>query len=505
MDDSNAQLKVFAVATGGETRPELQTSVFEPGYAAGTYEKQDFIRCTYTTHASYVFHHDAFKTGGYVGAELEKAKEAHARLGYNFIVSRVAAVKRDDGSNTIDIVVDLRQIGVAPFYYDLDLALDCDEISSPLVLKGGELLVADMDTSTFTFEKVPATSLCLQSVSLHLQSSYAFPERPIKFAQGHDGKVALAIPMPDGVQPHPEEVGTWGAVSGFMIAKVNGRSYETIGQLKEWDELDLADYGDEQWTIQANITGAHSATFRFDGQAHTVSHTSFTLSGDVMGYSRPISYLTSPGWKKVTVSAFDYDGKIVGHASVEFTVINSSTQAPSATPAPISAPTHSQVSSADYAENDNPPESSHSGQSDNDHSEPKSSDKDTVSSDEPHGFNTPKTPTVLEMNKQATKRRSRQKLAMIVVWTILPLMFLAFLIILIRWLMNRSRPQNSVILDEVDKAVDVEEPLSATSSEDDELDSGDTSPPSVMTWSVASRPMFTITEDEPRHIDSASL
>lgn len=34
---------------GGETRPELQKEIFSPSYAAGTYERQDFIRAVYTT------------------------------------------------------------------------------------------------------------------------------------------------------------------------------------------------------------------------------------------------------------------------------------------------------------------------------------------------------------------------------------------------------------------------------------------------------------------------
>jgi hypothetical protein len=409
---------------------------------------------------------------------LEKAKEAHARLGYNFIINRVAAVKRDDGSDTIDIVVDLRQIGVAPFYYDLDLALDCDEISTPLALKGAELLIADMDTTTFTFERVPATALCLQSVSFHLQSSYAFPERPIKFAQGLDGKVALTIPMPDGSQPRTEDSAKWGGVAGFMIAKVNGRSYETVGQLENWDEVDLADYGDAQLTIQANITGASTATYRYDGQAHSVSHSSFSLSGDVMGYSRPISYLMTPGYKKVTVSAFNYEGQIIGYASVEFIIVNTSTRAPSPAPSP------SPASSMDEADNG----------------------KDTITSDEPHGFNTPKTPTVLEMVnvKTSTKQQSQKKRALIGLWTILPMFFLALLIFLTRWFIHRSRCATRH--DEVDKSNTVEDPPSTTTSSenDDQNDGGTISPPSV-TWSIASSPIFTIEEEPAPPPDTTSF
>jgi hypothetical protein len=40
---------------GGETRPEQQPIVFESSYPAGTYTKQDFVRCMYTTHATYMY------------------------------------------------------------------------------------------------------------------------------------------------------------------------------------------------------------------------------------------------------------------------------------------------------------------------------------------------------------------------------------------------------------------------------------------------------------------
>jgi hypothetical protein len=39
----------------GETRPEIQSIVFEPDYPAGTYERQDFMLCVNTTHTSFMY------------------------------------------------------------------------------------------------------------------------------------------------------------------------------------------------------------------------------------------------------------------------------------------------------------------------------------------------------------------------------------------------------------------------------------------------------------------
>jgi hypothetical protein len=40
---------------GGETRPELQATVFEPTYPAGTEFHQDFLKCVSVTHATVRF------------------------------------------------------------------------------------------------------------------------------------------------------------------------------------------------------------------------------------------------------------------------------------------------------------------------------------------------------------------------------------------------------------------------------------------------------------------
>lgn len=40
---------------GGETRPEIQDIVFKPDYPAGAYQRQDFMLCVNTTHASYMY------------------------------------------------------------------------------------------------------------------------------------------------------------------------------------------------------------------------------------------------------------------------------------------------------------------------------------------------------------------------------------------------------------------------------------------------------------------
>lgn len=184
---------------GGETRPELQKSVFQPGYAAGSPFRQDFLACVRTTHASYLLHNAAFANGGFSGIELENALYAHARMGYNFRVNQVEASEAN--SNQLSIRVRVEQIGVAPFYYPLALGLSCDGYKG--FAEGVEQLVDEGESSWFVFHNVPTNSECLQALEVSLASDFLYTDRPIKFAQGMDGRVTFSLPQPDPSTPIP--------------------------------------------------------------------------------------------------------------------------------------------------------------------------------------------------------------------------------------------------------------------------------------------------------------
>jgi len=180
---------------GGETRPELQDSIFTDSYPAGSEWHQPFMECAEMTHMSYILHHDAFQDGGYTGSELQKALEAHAFLGYAFRVSAVAA-SVSSNPDKIDILVTIINEGIAPFYYDLGLQLECPGLPVPLRVDGVENLIDRGESGDFVFVGIPDNEECLQHISLQLHSSYAYEGRPIRFAQGDDGRVSLSIPTP---------------------------------------------------------------------------------------------------------------------------------------------------------------------------------------------------------------------------------------------------------------------------------------------------------------------
>jgi Malectin domain len=189
---------------GGETRPELQGTIFEPSYVpAPDYAyKQDFMKCVETTHATYMLTHSAFLANNYVGAELENAKRAHARMGYNYQVTNVA-VSSSVSPGVVVVEVTVKQIGVAPFYYPLNLALNCAGTTE--TLSGVETLVEPGSTKVFTYAAIPADATCLGNIRLSLESPFTYAGKPIKFAQGN-GSVVFSLPLPTGSSPRAAPV-----------------------------------------------------------------------------------------------------------------------------------------------------------------------------------------------------------------------------------------------------------------------------------------------------------
>jgi hypothetical protein len=181
---------------GGETYPDLQPIIFNSTYPARTAGHQDFKDCIDALHLSYVVHHGAFQNG-YTGEVLQKANMMHVHMGYAFYVSKVTALKKSTASSqSVDVSVLVTQVGVAPFYYDLQLVLKCRNGLVNMTLPGVNEIIEKNESRIFLFRNVPATTVCLSNVSLSLQSSYAYPGRPIKFAQGTTGDVTIRVPVP---------------------------------------------------------------------------------------------------------------------------------------------------------------------------------------------------------------------------------------------------------------------------------------------------------------------
>jgi len=106
---------------GGEVRPEIQLCMWDTGTANCVPAGQAFDQCVDLTHASWMLNHGVFSPG-LTGAQRELALAGAQRLGYCLCVSNAVLVDAS-ASSPLQVSVGVRNIGVAPFYYNWTVQL----------------------------------------------------------------------------------------------------------------------------------------------------------------------------------------------------------------------------------------------------------------------------------------------------------------------------------------------------------------------------------------------
>ncbi len=116
---------------GGEVRPEVQLCMWDTTQTNCVPAGQEFDRCVDLTHASWMLNHGAFSPG-FTGNQKTLALAGSARLGYELYVSNAVIVDASvSGSLRVDLQV--RNTGVAPFYYDWPVQVAALNSSNTLV------------------------------------------------------------------------------------------------------------------------------------------------------------------------------------------------------------------------------------------------------------------------------------------------------------------------------------------------------------------------------------
>jgi hypothetical protein len=323
---------------GGETHPDLQSIIFQNTYPAFTEHHQDFSLCVDMTHATYIVHETAFNTDTSLSdTELVVALSNHARMGYNFYVSDITvlldvlvAVKE---RNTINIDVTIKQSGVAPFYYPLNVLLTCTGMIKPIVISGVEKLVKPSDEMPFRFNNVSATDSCLRSIQIYLESPYLYPQQRIKLAQEFvnesTGGIDVFLPTPTNSD--------WdnamnGVLMGFTLMEVKDTASIPIRSIFDGDTIDLLDVG-KRLSIRGDVNETsssgskstiHHIIFSWGGKTKVISTGSpWALNGyDDDGNFVTVRYLANIGSKTVTAKAYNNNNQLIGYLSVNFTIIN---------------------------------------------------------------------------------------------------------------------------------------------------------------------------------------
>ncbi|HWB35765.1 MAG TPA: DUF4832 domain-containing protein, partial [Rugosimonospora sp.] len=124
MTQAGATDKWLTQPIGGELRPEIQGCIFDQPADCPVIEDgadNDFPGSVAATHASWLLNQYAFDPG-YSGGDYARALAGAQSLGYRLQVSAVRT-DADPGRHTARIEVAMRNLGVAPFYYDWPLQI----------------------------------------------------------------------------------------------------------------------------------------------------------------------------------------------------------------------------------------------------------------------------------------------------------------------------------------------------------------------------------------------
>ena len=116
---------------GGEVRPEVQDCMWDTNQTDCVPAGQGYDLCVDRTHASWMLNHGAFSPG-YTGNQKTLAVAGSARLGYELYVSNAVLVDASV-AGSLKVNVQLRNTGVAPFYYDWPVQLGARNSSNVLV------------------------------------------------------------------------------------------------------------------------------------------------------------------------------------------------------------------------------------------------------------------------------------------------------------------------------------------------------------------------------------
>jgi hypothetical protein len=192
------------VPIAGEVRPELQGRVFAADWDPVAEEfGQDFLACVRATHASWLMNYHAFngEAGvGYVGEDLLRARAGALALGWEISVGQVRSAGRDlgDGAASLTLGVGLRNTGVAPFYYPLELSVTaaCCAVEGRTAVGGLAPSEAPVE-HVVTLDGLPASALTDSAFTVALRSPALLPGQRLSFANAEvDATGRLVLPAP---------------------------------------------------------------------------------------------------------------------------------------------------------------------------------------------------------------------------------------------------------------------------------------------------------------------
>lgn len=318
-------------AIGGEVAPPLQDSIFSrwPNVSG-----QNFQQATNTTHASWLLNHWLFETGASDNTVHTNALQAHRQLGYHLSASAARVPDIASGA-PLSAEVELRNDGVAPFYYNWPVTIAALDGNGNIVKQwqaDWSLPAIQPGSSAQRRIDIPAPALPDGDYRLVLQIGNPLPNgQPVKLAnleQDRDKSGWLTLqafrvgaggsvtppppPPPPAVQPlllddfnrkryATNALGQWTGGNGFANGKGSGQLLN--------DALTLVYKNDGYFgsAIERSLAGYSSLVLRIRGGAGgEQQHFHLALGGVDKPFASLSSQPITTGYQEIRIpfSAF---------------------------------------------------------------------------------------------------------------------------------------------------------------------------------------------------------
>lgn len=202
--DRNLNNNWKKVVIGGEVQPDIQNQLFDSSKTCA--DCQPFIPAVQATHASWLLFYNIFQSGlASKPSVVAAAKEGAAVMGYGIHVPEVQLGNCTTGGNCTAVSVSVRNIGVAPFYYPLQLKAKINSGSwVTLTSSLGSLLPST--TNTVFQSEIQFTPLVSSNntLTLSLNSPHVLSNQQLLFSNeqlNSEGHIELSFAM-DSEGPH---------------------------------------------------------------------------------------------------------------------------------------------------------------------------------------------------------------------------------------------------------------------------------------------------------------
>lgn len=222
---------------GGEVRPEVQPCMWDTNQTSCVPAGQEYNACVDSTHASWMLNHGAF-VPGFSGAQKDLALAGARRLGYELYVTNAQLAASSPGE-PMQVVLQIRNCGVAPFYYDWPVLLRA--------LDTNGVPVGTWTTSWRLSTLIPAATNTLWS---HTQTNHGLNSGTYTLLLGVPNPLSNGVPLRFANQAQDANLAGWLTLGQVTVS--SSRQRPALHGSRSAEGLDLLISGASPglWTVE---------------------------------------------------------------------------------------------------------------------------------------------------------------------------------------------------------------------------------------------------------------